>query len=82
MAGLSGWHMLLIMPFVWAIIAGVVGLVVYFAVRFAVLHALKAHTRWVDAGKPAGATAAPYPPAGPAQGPAAPPQAPGAPPQA
>jgi uncharacterized membrane protein len=73
MAGLTGWYMLFIMPFVWAIVAALIGLVVYFAVRFAVLHALKAHTRWVDAGKPASThAAAPYPPA-------APPQAPGAP---
>ncbi|WP_180968953.1 hypothetical protein [Microbacterium aurantiacum] len=51
MMGLSGMHLVLIL-LVYAMAALAIGAVIYFAVRLAVLHALKAHTRWVDAGKP------------------------------
>jgi hypothetical protein len=44
----NGWMFLLV--YVVLIAAAVVGL--YFLVRGAVLSALKAHTRWVDSGKP------------------------------
>lgn len=47
----AGTH-LLILVFVYALVIGVVGVAVYFAVRLAVLHALKAHTRWLDQGRP------------------------------
>ena len=51
MIGLSGMHLVLIL-FVYVVAAIVVGAVIYFSVRFAVLHAMKSHTRWVDEGKP------------------------------
>ncbi len=50
-AGLSGMHLVFIL-LAYAVAAMAVGAVIYFAVRFAVLHALKSHTRWVDEGKP------------------------------
>ncbi|MET0674096.1 MAG: hypothetical protein ABWY37_11450 [Microbacterium pygmaeum] len=49
-SGLFGWHFLFIFVYIAIIAAAVIGL--YFLVRLAVLHALKAHTRWVDQGKP------------------------------
>lgn len=51
MMGLSGMH-LVFMFLIYAVAAMAVGAVIYFAVRLAVLHALKAHTRWIDEGKP------------------------------
>ena len=50
MVGMSGLHLLLVL-FVYAVAALAVGAVIYFAVRLAVLHAMKSHTRWVDGGK-------------------------------
>jgi hypothetical protein len=42
----------------------VLGAALYFVVRLAVLHAMKAHTRWVDQGKrTSGPAVPPYPPA-------------------
>ncbi len=38
--------------FFYLIALAVVGAALYFVVRLAVLHALKAHTRWLDQGKP------------------------------
>ncbi|TQJ31847.1 hypothetical protein [Microbacterium sp. SLBN-146] len=35
----------------YAVIVAVLAVVVYFVVRLAVLHALKAHTHWIDGGK-------------------------------
>lgn len=34
----------------WGVALVAIGAVLYFAVRLAVLHALKAHTRWVESG--------------------------------
>lgn len=51
MAAMSGLHMIILL-LVWAVGLAVVGAVVYVAVRLAVLHALKAHTRWIDNDKP------------------------------
>lgn len=48
--GLAGWHLLFLFLYLAVIVAGIVGL--YFLIRLAVFHALKAHTRWVDKGKP------------------------------
>lgn len=67
-SGIGGILVLL----VWLIgLAALFG-VVYAAVRLGVLHALKAHTRWLQAGQPGSVTAAPSvgptppaPPAGP-----------------
>lgn len=42
----------LILLLTWAIGLVVIGAALYVVVRVAVLHALKAHTRWVDAGRP------------------------------
>ncbi|MDU0366994.1 hypothetical protein AB0O16_04260 [Microbacterium sp. NPDC089180] len=41
----------LILLLVWGVGLVVIGAALYFVVRLAVLHALKAHTRWVDGGK-------------------------------
>ncbi|MDT0116479.1 hypothetical protein Q9R20_05690 [Microbacterium sp. PRF11] len=41
----------LILLLTWGIGLVVLGAALYVVVRFAVLHALKAHTRWVDGGK-------------------------------
>lgn len=49
-SGLAGPH-LLILLLTWGITLAVIGAVLYFVVRLAVLHALKAHTRWIDGGK-------------------------------
>ena len=48
---LAGPH-LLILLLVYLVILAVIGAAVYFVVRLAVLHALKAHTRWMDQGRP------------------------------
>ncbi|MFY9713519.1 MAG: hypothetical protein WAK00_08595 [Microbacterium sp.] len=47
MAGLGGLHLVMLL-LVYALSAVAVGTVIYFAVLFA----LKSHTRWVDQGKP------------------------------
>ncbi|MBW1638203.1 hypothetical protein G3H63_03790, partial [Microbacterium resistens] len=49
----------------WLLTIVILGGTVYLAVRFAVLHALKSHTRWIDAGKPSGPPAPPQTPGGP-----------------
>jgi hypothetical protein len=49
-SGLAGPH-LLILLLTWGLSLAVIGAAAYFVVRLAVLHALKAHTRWVDGGK-------------------------------
>ena len=41
----------LILLLVWGVGLVVIGAALYGVVRLAVLHALKAHTRWVDGGK-------------------------------
>ncbi|MFF7682396.1 hypothetical protein ACFZA2_06480 [Microbacterium sp. NPDC007973] len=41
----------LILLLVWGVGLAVIAAALYFVVRLAVLHALKAHTRWVDGGK-------------------------------
>ncbi|MGX1934897.1 hypothetical protein [Microbacterium resistens] len=64
----------------WLLTIVILGGTVYLAVRFAVLHALKSHTRWIDAGKPSGPPAPPQTPGGPP--PYGAPPAPGAPPAA
>ena len=46
--GLNGWLFILI----YALFIAAIIVAVYFLIRLAVLHALKAHTRWVDSGKP------------------------------
>lgn len=48
--GFAGAHLLIIV-LIWLVTIAVVGAALYFVVRLAVLHALKAHTRWVDQGK-------------------------------
>jgi len=50
MFSLAGPHVLILL-LTWAIGLALIGGAVYIAVRLAVLHALKAHTRWVDGGK-------------------------------
>ena len=50
MSTLGGWHILILLGYV-AVIALIV-VVAAFAIRWAVLSALKAHTRWIDNGKP------------------------------
>jgi len=49
-------HVLLIMlvGFLWLVVLAVIAAILFFVIRWAVLSALKAHTRWVDAGKPTG----------------------------
>ncbi|WP_290370206.1 hypothetical protein [Microbacterium sp. Bi128] len=37
---------------IWIVGLAVVGAALYVVVRFAVTHALKTHTRWIDNGKP------------------------------
>lgn len=49
-SGLAGWHLIILLVYGLLIAAAVVG--AYFIIRAAVLSALKAHTRWVDAGRP------------------------------
>lgn len=49
-SGLAGWHLLSLVMFL--VVAAIIATVLYFVIRLAVLHALKAHTRWVDQGKP------------------------------
>ena len=49
-SAVGGAH-LLILLLGWLVALAVIGLVTYFVVRVAVLHALQAHTRWVDGGK-------------------------------
>lgn len=51
MVAIGGVHMIILL-LTWAIGIAVIGAAVYFAVRLAVTHALKTHTRWVDNGKP------------------------------
>lgn len=48
--GLFGWNFLFLV--VYAVILAAVAGGLYFLIRLAVFHALKAHTRWVDGGKP------------------------------
>ena len=45
MQGLTGWYFVIIL---YVLVLAVIALVLYFMVRLAVLHALKAHTRWVS----------------------------------
>ena len=45
-----GADALILLP-VWGVGLVVIGAALYVVVRLAVLHALKAHTRWVDGGK-------------------------------
>ncbi len=45
MQGLTGWYFVIIL---YVLVLAVIALVLYFTVRLAVLHALKAHTRWVS----------------------------------
>lgn len=49
-SGLAGWHLIILVVYGLLIAGAVVG--AYFLIRGAVLSALKAHTRWVDSGKP------------------------------
>jgi len=50
-SAVGGAH-LLILLLTWGVAIVVVAAVAYVVVRLAVLHALKAHTRWIDSGKP------------------------------
>ncbi|MHC2998285.1 hypothetical protein [Microbacterium sp. HJ5] len=43
MQGLTGWHFVIIF---YLLVLAVIGLALYLVVRLAVLHALKAHTKW------------------------------------
>ena len=43
MQGLTGWHFVIIF---YVVVLAVIAFALYFTVRLAVLHALKAHTRW------------------------------------
>ncbi|WP_191966694.1 hypothetical protein [Microbacterium testaceum] len=47
MFGVHAFYILLI----WGVALVVVAAALYAVVRFAVLHALKAHTRWVESGQ-------------------------------
>ncbi|WP_458042503.1 MULTISPECIES: hypothetical protein [Bacteria] len=49
-SSLGGWHLFGLLIYVVMIAIAVV--LAYFVIRLAVFHALKAHTRWVDNGKP------------------------------
>lgn len=51
MTSLGGWHILILLGYF--LVIAVIVVVAVFAIRWAVLSALKAHTRWIDAGKPA-----------------------------
>ncbi|MBN9212675.1 MAG: hypothetical protein J0I95_14315 [Microbacterium sp.] len=51
MVAMGGLHVIVLL-LAWAVGLAVIGGAVYFAVRLAVTHALKSHTRWVDNGKP------------------------------
>ncbi|MDQ1082240.1 MULTISPECIES: hypothetical protein [Microbacterium] len=63
MYSLAGPHVLILL-LTWGLGLALIGGAVYVAVRLAVLHALKAHTRWLGEG---GAGAAGRP-AGPSEG--------------
>lgn len=71
-------HLLIVMlvGFVWLIVLAAVAAVLFLVIRFAVLSALKAHTRWADAGKPAGSAWSQRPAPHPGFGPQAPDAAP------
>lgn len=60
--------LLVIAGLVWLVAIAVVVATLFFVIRYAVLSALKAHTRWLDAGKPSssGWSAKPAPHPGPA----------------
>lgn len=47
--GFTGWFYVVL---IYVGIPVIIGVILYFVIRLAVLHALKAHTRWVDNGKP------------------------------
>lgn len=47
--GLAGWHLILL---IYPLLIAIAIFALYFLVRLAVFHALKAHTRWIDKGKP------------------------------
>ena len=42
--GFNGW---IVIVLIYLVVIAVVGAALYFVVRLAVLHAMKAHTRWV-----------------------------------
>lgn len=46
--GLNGWLTIIL---IYGVALLVVGAALYLVVRLAVSHALKSHTRWLDAGK-------------------------------
>ncbi|MCC4247846.1 hypothetical protein [Microbacterium testaceum] len=48
---MGGLHVIMLL-LTWGVGLAMAGAVVYGAVRLAVTHALKSHTRWVDRGKP------------------------------
>jgi uncharacterized membrane protein len=48
--GFAGWHLLFVLLYIVIVVAIIVAVI--FAIRWAVLSALKAHTRWIDSGKP------------------------------
>lgn len=47
-SGITGWLFIL----VYIVFLAAIVLALYFLIRLAVLHALKAHTKWIDSGKP------------------------------
>jgi hypothetical protein len=49
--GFVGWHFVIIIV-MYLVVLAVVGAALYVVVRLAVLHALKAHTRWLNQGSP------------------------------
>lgn len=49
---MGGIFALIMVVIMWAFVAAAAGAIIYFAIRFGVLHALQSHSRWVDAGKP------------------------------
>jgi len=49
-SGLAGWHLIILVIYGLLIAGAVVG--AYFLIRSAVLSAMKAHTRWLDEGRP------------------------------
>lgn len=51
MMAMGGLHVIVLL-LAWVVGLAVIGGAVYLAVRLAVTHALKSHTRWVDNGKP------------------------------
>lgn len=49
MFGFNGWFVIVL---IYVVALAIIAALLYLVVRLAVVNALKAHTRWVDQGKP------------------------------